>query len=76
MKGRQEPTKRGNVNRDGQPVDTGDEFRMYGEHYKIIRPAGDVVDCPDCGQPIPEGEVVGCPDGAEICRECFDLGRH
>lgn len=49
---------------------------MYGEHYKIIQPAGDVVDCPDCGQPIPEGEVVGCPDGAEICRECFDLGRH
>ena len=40
------------------------------------QPAEDVVDCSDCGQPIPAGEVVGCPDGAEICCGCFDSGQH
>jgi hypothetical protein len=47
--------------------DSTDEMTWYLE---------DVADCSDCGKPIPDGKVVGCPDGAEICRECFDSGRH
>lgn len=30
--------------------------------------------CGECGTYVPE--VIGCPDGAEICRECFETGKH
>ena len=34
----------------------------------------DLEKCPDCGAFVTE--VVGCPDGAEVCRDCFNAGRH
>ena len=30
--------------------------------------------CEACGTETPS--VVGCPDGAEICRQCFEMGAH
>jgi rRNA maturation endonuclease Nob1 len=30
--------------------------------------------CDDCGEDV--DEYMLCPDGAEICRDCFNLGRH
>ena len=48
---------------------------VIASYDEMSQPAED-VNCSDCDQPIPPGKVVGCPDGAEICRECFDLGGH
>lgn len=31
--------------------------------------------CSLCGERA-VGGIIGCPDGAEICRSCFDSGRH
>ena len=30
--------------------------------------------CDDCGGECES--VIGCPDGSEICRNCFNQGRH
>lgn len=30
--------------------------------------------CSECGAKV--NEIIGCPDGAEICRACFDAGKH
>lgn len=34
---------------------------------------GDQI-CSECGAEV--NEIIGCPDGAEICRACFDAGKH
>ena len=30
--------------------------------------------CTVCGESVPE--VIGAPDGAEVCKACFDAGKH
>ena len=66
-----------------EPPEVDDPFERTSEDFivtlnQVIMDArqllGTTEKCSRCGQTVPY--VIGCPDGAEVCRACFEAGRH
>jgi len=68
---------------EGEPAEDDELFeRSCADSIAILnelildarRLLGTAEKCDECGQLAPY--IIGCPDGAEICRDCFEAGRH
>lgn len=53
----------------------GDGLCQYGIDSKThMPPDPESNTCSECGEPVES--IIGCPDGAEVCQQCFDVGRY